>query len=265
MRLTGISTFNGITFHIDNYKIAARRKKGKNRIRISKLHTIIKQPKVVDKLYTLPFVRGLCFFAFFLLRNKLFLLFSLVLVLLYVFKIDTGPADMDVGATLLGFVLVSLVAKFSPLSAYHGAEHKTINAIKKGSKPLSELTREDIKGADRVSERCGSNLAIMLIAVMSLLQFLPVDPTLSMLAAMAISYELFRRDNKLTRPFRVASAWLQGALLTSEPGDKQLDLAYQAIDEFRNLLMKDSVEGAKESGVCEGMTKDKDTAKASAG
>lgn len=47
MKLAGISSYNGITFHINDHMITAHRKGGKVQVKISSLHKIIKKQKVL--------------------------------------------------------------------------------------------------------------------------------------------------------------------------------------------------------------------------
>mgnify|MGYP002395143330 CR=1 FL=1 len=122
--------------------------------------------------------------------------------------------------------------------AYHGAEHKTINAYEAGQ----DLTVEAIRGFPKAHTRCGTSFMLMLV-VLSVLLFAPLDPPsllwrlVSRLALLpvltGISYELLRLTARFAdRPWM---QWLIGPnlalqrLTTREPEDGMIEVAISAL------------------------------------
>ena len=122
--------------------------------------------------------------------------------------------------------------------AYHGAEHKTINAYEDGA----PLTVDGVRPYSRQHPRCGTAflLTVALISVLILAPLgrpsLPVRiaTRLALLPVIAgISYEILRftarnQDNPLIRWMIAPNLALQN-LTTREPGDDMLEVAIQAL------------------------------------
>ncbi|MBS3782833.1 MAG: DUF1385 domain-containing protein [Anaerolineae bacterium] len=122
--------------------------------------------------------------------------------------------------------------------AYHGAEHKTINAYEAGR----DLTVEDIRSFPKAHARCGTSFLLTLVAL-SVLLFAPLDPPsllwrlVSRLALLpvltGISYEFIRLTGRFAdRP------WMQvlikpnlalQRLTTREPDDGMIEVAISAL------------------------------------
>mgnify|MGYP006284788733 CR=1 FL=1 len=122
--------------------------------------------------------------------------------------------------------------------AYHGAEHKTINAYEAGK----DLTVEEIRAFPKAHARCGTSFLLTLVAL-SVLLFAPLDPPsliwrlISRLALLpvltGISYEFIRLTGRFAdRP------WMQALikpnlalqqLTTREPDDDMLQVAVSAL------------------------------------
>ena len=122
--------------------------------------------------------------------------------------------------------------------AYHGAEHKTINAYEAGQ----ELTVEAIRPFPTAHTRCGTSFLLTLV-VLSVLLFAPLDPPsllwrlVSRLALLpvltGISYEILRltarlADRQWMRYLITPNLALQ-RLTTREPDDGMLEVAISAL------------------------------------
>ena len=122
--------------------------------------------------------------------------------------------------------------------AYHGAEHKTINAYEAGE----DLTVEAVRVFPKAHTRCGTSFLLTLV-FLSVLLFAPLDPPsilwrlVSRLALLpvltGVSYEILR----LTARFadRVWMRWLirpnlaLQRLTTREPDDSMIEVAISAL------------------------------------
>ena len=164
---------------------------------------------------------------------------------------------------LLYLKAMNLMPDIRRVWAYHGAEHKTINAYEAGE----ELEVDRIRPYTTAHTRCGTGfiLIVLMIAIIAhaflgapafwirFLERLAILPLIG-----AVSYELikFNADhmkNKLVRLFIIPGMALQ-AMTTREPDDSQIEVAVSAL---RSVLADDvqSVgEPAEEAGPVAGMT-----------
>jgi uncharacterized protein YqhQ len=137
--------------------------------------------------------------------------------------------------------------------AYHGAEHKTINAYEQGL----PLTPEAITAMPTAHTRCGTSFTL-LVAMVSILLFAPfrfdhwayrlLARLLLIPVVAGIAYELVRlsashQDNPLVR-WLVAPGLLLQRLTTREPEDAMLEPAVAAL---KSVLSADGVVVADEA------------------
>lgn len=132
--------------------------------------------------------------------------------------------------------LCTLMKETRRLFEYHGAEHKTIFCYESGE----ELTVENVRKHKRFHPRCGTSfLIIMLVLGIIAGIFIPrgifLRPVIKILIIpliMGVGYELLklcgRYDNILTKIIAAPGMWMQ-RLTTSEPDDKQIECAIEAI------------------------------------
>jgi len=139
----------------------------------------------------------------------------------------------------LGYVLIiSRMKDIQRVFAYHGAEHKTINAYEAGA----ELTPENVKKYSRIHCRCGTSFILMAMIVMIILftfigQTDGVHRTLIKIVMLPVvaglSYELFRLplkypNNKIVQLLTAPGLAMQ-KLTTREPDLDQLEVAIAAL------------------------------------
>lgn len=150
---------------------------------------------------------------------------------------------------LIGYLwLIGRLPEIQRVFAYHGAEHKSINAIEAGQ-PLDVA---HVRAASRVHIRCGTGFLLIVMVVSILVFALLGNPPvvwrilsriLLVPVIAAISYELLRLGAAYYR-FRVVrwlmapSLALQG-LTTREPDDSQIECAIVALD---RVLRTDGIE-----------------------
>jgi len=122
--------------------------------------------------------------------------------------------------------------------AYHGAEHKTINAYEAGE----DLAVEAVRAFPKAHTRCGTSFLLTLV-VLSVLLFAPLDPPsllwrlVSRLALLpvltGISYEFIRLTARFAdRPWMqwlIAPNLALQRLTTREPDDDMLEVAITAL------------------------------------
>jgi uncharacterized protein YqhQ len=149
---------------------------------------------------------------------------------------------------LLGYLgLIGLVPDIRRVFAYHGAEHKAINALEAGA-PLEVMAVQPYSTAH---PRCGTSF-LLVVVVISVVVFVLVGTPplwqrlLSRVALVpviaALSYELIRlggafQGNRLVRAVFAPNLWLQ-SLTTREPDDAQVEVALHAL---REVLAGDGV------------------------
>ncbi len=141
-------------------------------------------------------------------------------------------------ATLVGYLAaVGRSAEMARVFAYHGAEHKAVNAYEHDA-PLEPGA---VQTFSRFHLRCGTSfvLIVMIVAVI-VFSFLGRPPLLWRIAlrvgaiplVAGISYEVIRAGgrHRWLRPVMLLGLWLQ-RLTTREPDDRQVEVATRALRE----------------------------------
>ena len=142
-------------------------------------------------------------------------------------------------ALFIGYVLlISRMPDIQRLFAYHGAEHKTINAYEAGE----ELLPEKIKSYSRIHMRCGTSFLLMSMLLMIIVftffgqttAFYRILIKLAMMPLIAgLAYELFRLplkfpNNPLVRALVAPGLALQ-KLTTKEPDAEMMEVAINSL------------------------------------
>ena len=141
-------------------------------------------------------------------------------------------------ATLVGYLAaMGRSAEMARVFAYHGAEHKAVNAYEHDA-PLEPGA---VQTFSRFHLRCGTSfvLIVMIVAVI-VFSFLGRPPLLWRIAlrvgaiplVAGISYEVIRAGgrHRWLRPVMLLGLWLQ-RLTTREPDDRQVEVATRALRE----------------------------------
>jgi uncharacterized protein YqhQ len=133
---------------------------------------------------------------------------------------------------------ISLMPDIKRVFAYHGAEHKTVNAYEAGV----PLEVEAVKGHSKAHVRCGSSFMFMVLLIAILVFSLIGRPTLWLMVLSrvllvpviaALGYELVyfaarHADNLLVKVIIAPGLWLQ-AMTTREPDDGQIEVGIAAL------------------------------------
>jgi len=129
----------------------------------------------------------------------------------FVFSIVEGLIRVAIFVIYLW--LISMVPDIKRYFAYHGAEHKSINAYEAGV----PLEVEAVKKYGTAHRRCGTSfLCVVLI------------PVIAGLGYEVIYLSANHADNPVVRVISAPGLWLQ-ALTTREPADDQLEVALAAL------------------------------------
>lgn len=134
--------------------------------------------------------------------------------------------------------LISLIPDISKVFAYHGAEHKAVNAYEDGAPLEIEVARK----YSTAHVRCGTSflfvvliIAIIVFALVGLpsLWLMVLSRILLMPVIAALGYEAIyfgnkHIDNSIVRAILTPGLWLQ-SLTTREPDDSQLEVALAAL------------------------------------
>ncbi|MBI4283452.1 MAG: DUF1385 domain-containing protein [Chloroflexi bacterium] len=134
--------------------------------------------------------------------------------------------------------VMSLLPDIKRVFAYHGAEHKTVNAYEAGA----QLEMAAVKGYSTAHVRCGTSfifvvllISIVVFAVIGLhsawlmvLSRLVLIPVIAALGYEVVYFGGRHTNNGLVRAMLAPGLWLQ-ALTTREPDDSQLEVALTAL------------------------------------
>lgn len=178
---------------------------------------------------------GLAVGLFFILPTVLVRLLDPYLASVYTLNLAEGAVRVGV---LVGYIgLIGRLPDVGRVFAYHGAEHKAVNAYEARA-PLQVAA---VRTFSRFHPRCGTSfiLIVMIVAIV-VFSFLGRPPLLlRILSRVAliplvagVSYEIIRAGARyrVFRPLVIPGFWLQ-RLTTREPDDSQLDVAIRALRE----------------------------------
>lgn len=215
----GRAHINGITFATNTHVVRGRLSQGNITINVRRL-PCIQIFKAMDKI---PFLRGVSKLA--KLNLKLFIGVIIFLAIPWdlLFPSNDTVASQTYGSVLTtcGFILI-LIFLLKRLWQFHGAEHKAFNVYTSGD----DLSLRAVKDASRVSERCGTNLVVILFPIMFLLSYVTI-PLFIFVVTLSIGYEIFNwssRRQRLKPAFQIAG-FIQKYIVTAEPTEEQIRLA----------------------------------------
>jgi uncharacterized protein YqhQ len=154
-----------------------------------------------------------------------------------VFSLVEGLIRVAIFVAYLG--LITLVPDIKRYFAYHGAEHKSINAYEAGV----PLEIEATKKYGTAHRRCGTSFlfAVLIIAIivfalvglpslwMMVLSRILLIPVIAALGYEVIYFSANHADNSIVRVLATPGLWLQ-SLTTREPTDSQLEVALAALE-----------------------------------
>ncbi len=153
-----------------------------------------------------------------------------------VFNLVEGGIRLSIFVAYLK--LIGLLPDIRRVFAYHGAEHKTVNAYENGV----SLEVEAVKKYDTAHVRCGTSflfvvlmIAIIVFALVGLpslwLMVLSRIVLIPVIAALGYEVTYFagrHTQNGFVRAIMAPGMWLQ-SLTTREPDDSQLEVAVTAL------------------------------------
>jgi uncharacterized protein YqhQ len=156
------------------------------------------------------------------------------------FVIVEGVIRVTVFVAYIG--LIGLLPDLKRVFQYHGAEHKTINALEAGA----ELTPDRVQKFSLIHPRCGTAF-LLWVMVLGIFVFalvgrpvwywLIVSRILLLPVIAGLAYELIRyagnhQDNRVLMTLLAPGLWLQ-RLTTREPSPDQVEVSIRAIEEVR--------------------------------
>ncbi|MFC1992603.1 DUF1385 domain-containing protein [Chloroflexota bacterium] len=151
--------------------------------------------------------------------------------------------------------LIGMVPSIKRVFAYHGAEHKAVNAYEKN-------VSLEVEAASKYSTahvRCGTSFVFVVLVIAILVFALIGRPSLWLMVVSrivlvpviaAIGYEVIyfggrHADNGLVRAILAPGLWLQ-RMTTREPDDSQMEVALSAL---RELVEIDQIEEEAQASV----------------
>ncbi len=156
-------------------------------------------------------------------------------------------------AVFIGYILViSLLPDLRRVFQYHGAEHKTINALEAGA----ELTPANVQKFSLIHPRCGTAflLWVMVIAIFVfafvgrpewywlIVSRIVLLPVIAGLAYEVIRYAGMHQSNRVLMKLLAPGLWLQ-RLTTREPSDDQVEVSILAL---RRVVEREEAETPEE-------------------
>jgi uncharacterized protein YqhQ len=156
-------------------------------------------------------------------------------------------------AVFIGYILlISLLPDLRRVFQYHGAEHKTINALEAGA----ELTPQSVQRFSVIHPRCGTAflLWVMVIAIfvfalvgrpewhLLILSRIVLLPVIAGLAYEVIRYAGAHQSSRLLMTLLAPGLWLQ-RLTTREPTDDQVEVSIRALE---RVLEREAAESEEE-------------------
>lgn len=151
---------------------------------------------------------------------------------------------------------ISLIPDIRRVFAYHGAEHKTINAYEAGE----PLEVEKVRKYSTSHSRCGTNF-ILIVMVIAIIVFVflgrealwlrYVERILLLPVIAAVSYEIIKFGaahikNVVVHIFLIPGLALQ-AMTTRQPDDRQIEVAISALQRVLALDAEPAVKLAEET------------------
>ena len=158
---------------------------------------------------------------------------------------------LRIGIFILYLLLIGLMPDIRTVFAYHGAEHKTVNAYEAGI----PLEVEQVKNYSTAHTRCGTSF-LLVVLVLAILVFTLLGRPPLWLAILsrivlipviaAIGYEIIRfaaahNSNLIIRSLIAPGIVLQ-SMTTREPNESQLEIAISAL---KNVVKADIDEDEK--------------------
>jgi len=167
----------------------------------------------------------------------------------FVFSLVEGL--IRVAIFVLYLWLISLLPDIKRYFAYHGSEHKSINAYEAGE----PLEVEAVRKYSTAHRRCGTSflfvvlvIAIIVFALVGLpgLGLLVLSRILLVPVIAALSYEVIyftanHDDNPIVRALSLPGLWLQ-SMTTREPDDSQLEVALAALSRAIEIDQKEGTD-----------------------
>ncbi len=145
----------------------------------------------------------------------------------------------ELGSSAIGIGSALFVTSRSGALRYHGAEHKTVSAIRHAG---DALTQDDIKSQSRIHERCGSNLAGVLLPLTVIVSIVlrgpakrwPVIGLLGSLVSFLAATELFswavkNPQSRSAQVILMPGTMMQSLVTTQEPTDSEIEVSEAAI------------------------------------
>ena len=212
----GRAHINGITFATNTHLVRGKLIQGDLSVKVRRLPGI----RIFNVMDRVPLLRGVSKLA--KLNLKMFLVIVLFLAIPWDWVFPSN--DMVVSEAIwpmFGFVII-LVFFLKQLWQFHGAEHKVFNIYTSGA----DLSLSAVRDASRVSDRCGTNLAVILLPIVFLLSYVTI-PLFIYVAAFSIGYEIFNWSSRRKRlkPAFLIAGFIQRYIVTAEPTEDQLRLA----------------------------------------
>ena len=153
---------------------------------------------------------------------------------------------LRIGIFIVYLKTIALMPEIRRLFAYHGAEHKVVNAYENGV----PLELDSVKNYSTSHARCGTSflLAVLVIAILvfallgrpslwlSILSRIVLIPVIAAIGYEFVRFSAAHYRNPIMRSLIVPGLWLQ-TLTTGEPDEAQLETALVAL---RTVVEADS-------------------------
>jgi len=243
MVIGGQARNNGIDFYGDNYKVSLTIKNdhsvsitNERQPIIGKIDTFLSGKPVLRTIGLLLRVPVLVVLVFSSIIFDIFFKTRLgVEIISETFSLILTISLLITSLLCLLYVFKTSIWKIKQAWKFHGAEHKTIFAVKNNIK----LDYDEVRKCPRISNGCGTNIVVFMVPLFAIIYITANYVTfldyysIRYILPFIISYELFCVDDGDNKPilkyFYRISFWLQERFYTTEPEDFQLQAAISAV------------------------------------
>ena len=237
----GMARWGGVDFFGPHYASSAQRKQDGIYVWIDPSN-LWKPTGTLERLSKIPVIRSLFFWGRLVLQLAgslwalLFFVGTMAVLWFLVVLMERGTEAVggpvgEIFAFLALFPILPVLLlffaamKFTSIGRYHGAEHKAVAAYEK----YGEVTLEGAKSMSRLHPRCGTNILVYIIIAALVDPFVDWAPY-GVIQFILISEAWFVLGK--TGPSIAIGNFIQRWLTTSEPGQREMEVAVEGLAEL---------------------------------
>lgn len=228
--IAGRAHINGVSFQTKRYYAITTLKKGEIR------SSVRERGNRVSHFYEkIPFLRGAILpieMIFSNIEGIILLMINIVTYGLVEYRISHVSTGNLLLVLAIFLTLVGVFIKLTGIGKYHAAEHMAYDAYQKNE----DLTIENVAKHSRISASCGTNLVMFVLLFVVVGNLIIPNIWITLFLSFAVGYEVYRIERgfirKIVSPLYMLGGAVQWLLFTSQPSQKELEVAIRAIKEL---------------------------------